>query len=783
MGIRHALPDKKRGQSLVEMAIIAPILLIMFIGVVEVGWGLRDFVVLQNATREAARFGARGRYLDFSKISFDDIGYPYVVQHELDSISSQLSLSVSDEDPSGTIIVSHVLVDTGKCGGGTEDDLILSPLTPGYGHYMATFGQPRPSRVDFAALVQEMRDENETFNCDLEARNPGATPSVNSVIIVESFYAHDLIVNVPLVSNLISDGSGIVWLYTRTIMRITADARGQIPSAGQGCEVYPIALHTSTLAGHQSGDSLGDIFNGAGDGNFGWLRWNDWPGHNSQTYLVDEILNPRLSFNTYVDASDPSDTTLNAGDWIWGLTGVVSSDDMRDELNRLVANHTVIRVPVWDIATESGSNLYYHVVRFVKVQLTGFDLDHKWISAIFVGEDPDACPDVAIPTPAGTTAPGAGTPTATATSTETPTPTSTPIAPIGCNNPLPSGSSSWVSLDIGGAAAGYTGESGGAVYVCGSGGDIGSTSDQFRYAYQVVESPNVQIIARVADWNGSINSKSKAGLMIRNATAPSSAHGMMIVTGDNGTEMVWRASDSGPSQKTTGGSVGIPVWFKLVKLGSIITSYRSADGVNWTQVDAQTVNLGSTYLVGMAVTSHNNGSYAYATFDSITVDTAVEPTPTPTNTPTPTVIASDDFESGGWSGGSGWSSSWSASGEAAVTSSGTAHAGSYHLRLLSYTGVATRTVNMSGVSAAHLQLWWKADSWEGSEYATISVNDGAWHTVLTVSNGQDDNTYHYADIDLSSYSMVSNFQVRIESHMGDTSDYFYVDDIVIVGQR
>jgi len=50
-----------------------------------------------------------------------------------------------------------------------------------------------------------------------------------------------------------------------------------------------------------------------------------------------------------------------------------------------------------------------------------------------------------------------------------------------------------------------------------------------------------------------------------------------------------------------------------------------------------------------------------------------------------------------------------------------------------------------------------------------------------VDNGQDDNTYHYADIDLSGYGMVSNFQVSFEAHMSETNDYFYIDDIEIVG--
>jgi hypothetical protein len=163
------------------------------------------------------------------------------------------------------------------------------------------------------------------------------------------------------------------------------------------------------------------------------------------------------------------------------------------------------------------------------------------------------------------------------------------------------------------------------------------------------------------------------------------------------------------------------------------------------------------------------------------------PTATPTRTPTPTptpppggVIASDDFESAGWSGGTGWGGAWSHSGDSSVTTSGTAHGGSYHLRVRSSTGVASRTVNMTGRTGARLRLWWKANSFESGETAVVEVNDGAWRTVLTVSDGQDNNVYQYADIDLSGYQMVSNFQVRVRAALSNTSDYFYVDDLQVV---
>jgi Flp pilus assembly protein TadG len=63
--IKRKLKPTPHGQSLVEMAFITPLLLLMFIGVLEVGWAIRGYIVLLNADREGTRFAARGQYLDF----------------------------------------------------------------------------------------------------------------------------------------------------------------------------------------------------------------------------------------------------------------------------------------------------------------------------------------------------------------------------------------------------------------------------------------------------------------------------------------------------------------------------------------------------------------------------------------------------------------------------------------------------------------------------------------------------------------------------------------------
>jgi hypothetical protein len=336
---------------------------------------------------------------------------------------------VSD-DPNATLIISHYLVDTGKpcfeppcnddCAadnnnkhGGCDcstperrepdfsaDDRIFHPGTPGFEHFTALYGIPQASRLNHAQIVAELKEQNDAFNCALNVKNPSGPWSPNSVVIVESFYDQPQLLGVPVVSNYLTDP---IPLYAHTMMRITSNRGAEGGgSDGHGCELLPIAVHEDTLNGPpplKKGDPTGDIWNGAGDGNFGWLRWTDdtaiedFPfSTNSEEYLAEEIHTPQLSMNDYREPTDKDadDTVINADDWVWGMTGVVTSSEVRAELDAKAAGG-VYRVPVWDVSEGSGSGLMYHIVRFALIRLDGYDLNSKKIWATFQGWDDGSC--------------------------------------------------------------------------------------------------------------------------------------------------------------------------------------------------------------------------------------------------------------------------------------------------------------------------------------------------------------------------------------------------------
>jgi regulation of enolase protein 1 (concanavalin A-like superfamily) len=183
----------------------------------------------------------------------------------------------------------------------------------------------------------------------------------------------------------------------------------------------------------------------------------------------------------------------------------------------------------------------------------------------------------------------------------------------------------WATADVGSPAlAGTASESAGTFTIEGGGIDVGGTADQFRFVYQQITG-DVDVRARVAaveftcEW-------AKGGVMIRETLAAGSRHASMFATAASGPAFVQRASTNGASTLTSGGTDPAPLWVRIVRAGSLFTSYVSDDGATWRLVGSQTIAMGDTAYVGLAVTSHEEPMLSTATFQDVSVlQTAAQP--------------------------------------------------------------------------------------------------------------------------------------------------------------
>jgi regulation of enolase protein 1 (concanavalin A-like superfamily) len=176
----------------------------------------------------------------------------------------------------------------------------------------------------------------------------------------------------------------------------------------------------------------------------------------------------------------------------------------------------------------------------------------------------------------------------------------------------------WRSADIGavGAAGSFT--DGDPVVIKGAGADIWNTSDAFHYAYQQVTG-DWEIVVRVGTIDN-VHAWTKAGVMFREHLGPSSKHVSWFATAQRGLAFQERRGEGGISTHVTSPLAYAPVWLRLVRRGNTFTAYyRYLHEQGWrlAVADGDTVTMPETIYVGMAVTSHQAGTLATATFDSV----------------------------------------------------------------------------------------------------------------------------------------------------------------------
>jgi len=374
-----------RGQALVEMALLLPILLLLFAGLIELGFGFYNYLVVVNAAREGARYGAKMPEFPDEQVAYAATlagqNLPEFVQVDEQGeplIDEEGRMIVNDQRAS--VFVSRVSAPVPEDGYDYEYAILDG--------YPKAFGK--------AALAEEDQESPKHYSQVTEPRLAGIADEVEAAlsgitfqqdadfIIVEVFYDHSQVIRLFKIGEIIPDP---IPLSSLTMMRVVASARQA------GCPVCPIALHIGTVEGVAPGESLGDIMNGTGPGQFGWLTWPEDKSGDAN-YLAAALANCYLSMRDYDNPYDTDDHHLDLEDYIWGNTGVSGSDEVREILDAYIAGQDVIRVAVWDqVADEGGSDIRFKLAGFARVRIDDYDLDHDTITATFLGMDP-LCADM-----------------------------------------------------------------------------------------------------------------------------------------------------------------------------------------------------------------------------------------------------------------------------------------------------------------------------------------------------------------------------------------------------
>jgi hypothetical protein len=184
---------------------VLPVLLLLVMGLVELALLLRAQLVLTNATREGARLASRGA------------GDPEVIERVMVAFSRQLPVRLdpqtdpqtgaTEEANTGIIVtrffVPGIVTDTGTIA-------VETTISPTRGiAFMTDDGM-----VPFASRISP--DKRADFT--LSDEEPDST---HDVVIVETYFQHNLVFYVPIEPFVQRYFPGIFVLYDRSTMRVS----------------------------------------------------------------------------------------------------------------------------------------------------------------------------------------------------------------------------------------------------------------------------------------------------------------------------------------------------------------------------------------------------------------------------------------------------------------------------------------------------------------------------------------------------------------------------------
>jgi hypothetical protein len=193
-----------RGQSLVELSLIVPLLLLMLVGMIEVGFVIFNYLNALDLTREAARFASTR---DFSIASPGSTTMDDCTDGELDFFKDTACFFV---DPS---LNPNLPLDAARF-----DDATISVFTVVSGT-VATISDrwPKPPIDTNTDGVWSLYSDNWTKDCqgntvltepfftddEVEALFLSTAPKAKGLVLVEVYICYDQIIHMPFISDYI----------------------------------------------------------------------------------------------------------------------------------------------------------------------------------------------------------------------------------------------------------------------------------------------------------------------------------------------------------------------------------------------------------------------------------------------------------------------------------------------------------------------------------------------------------------------------------------------------
>ena len=230
---RHLHPNhhssQARGQSMVELALLFPVLLILLSGLIEFGFILNQYLTIMDATRNAARFASDGLYYEWDNIQNDCNATRHfyrqtacLVNQELTMEYPAIAMADPDEPPPP---VPDDYVDPNPANNYLDptrgDDIIISvfSFTSGQG---ITDRHPGGDQNGwrYSVDLEQGTGEVSRFSSS-EVTDLMSSPNAPNTgyILVEIFYNYEHLLGLPWITAVVADP---LLIHTYAFMPLTS---------------------------------------------------------------------------------------------------------------------------------------------------------------------------------------------------------------------------------------------------------------------------------------------------------------------------------------------------------------------------------------------------------------------------------------------------------------------------------------------------------------------------------------------------------------------------------
>ncbi|MEJ5312092.1 MAG: TadE family protein [Anaerolineae bacterium] len=205
------------GQGLVEFALVLPFLILLVLGIMEVGFAFYDYITLATANREGIRLASRARFTD-DMVAGLVVSSSGLVERPDGTFEPNMKL-LGEGANLGTII-THVSI--------SPEGNLLSVSTYVSGTIISPNNEPRLITPEDTRLTEDVLTEliqnslNATSQINTYRESLSYDTINNELVILETFLGH------PLLTPIIGNKNSTITLYFQSAMRVMHDSRDTV---------------------------------------------------------------------------------------------------------------------------------------------------------------------------------------------------------------------------------------------------------------------------------------------------------------------------------------------------------------------------------------------------------------------------------------------------------------------------------------------------------------------------------------------------------------------------